>query len=58
MKKIFAIIALMGVFTFGMTQTASAQDESSQSSLSQSRLVCTRTSRLSSSRVLQASWHS
>ena len=27
MKKIFAIIALMGVFTFGMTQTASAQDE-------------------------------
>ena len=28
MKKIFAIIALMGVFTFGMTQTASAQDES------------------------------
>ena len=22
MKKIFAIIALMGVFTFGMTQTA------------------------------------
>ena len=31
MKKIFAIIALMGVFTFGMTQTASAQDESADS---------------------------
>ena len=27
MKKVFAIIALMGVFTFGMTQTMSAQDE-------------------------------
>ena len=27
MKKIFAIIALMGVFTFGMTQSVSAQDE-------------------------------
>lgn len=27
MKKAFAIIALMGVFTFGMTQTMSAQDE-------------------------------
>ncbi|MBP5479600.1 MAG: MotA/TolQ/ExbB proton channel family protein, partial [Bacteroidaceae bacterium] len=27
MKKVFAIIALMGVFTFGMTQTVSAQDE-------------------------------
>ena len=25
MKKAFAIIALMGVFTFGMTQTMSAQ---------------------------------
>lgn len=31
MKKIFAIIALMGVFTFGMTQTVSAQDESADS---------------------------
>ncbi len=31
MKKIFAIIALMGVFTFGMTQTASAQDETADS---------------------------
>ena len=29
MKKVFAIIALMGVFTFGMTQTMSAQDEES-----------------------------
>lgn len=27
MKKVFAIIALMGVFTFGMTQAVSAQDE-------------------------------
>lgn len=27
MKKVFAIIALMGVFTFGMTQSVSAQDE-------------------------------
>lgn len=27
MKKVFAIIALMGVFTFGMTQSISAQDE-------------------------------
>lgn len=27
MKKIFAIIALMGVFSFGMTQSVSAQDE-------------------------------
>ncbi len=27
MKKAFAIIALMGVFTFGMTQSMSAQDE-------------------------------
>ena len=27
MKKVFAIIALMGVFTFGMTQSASAQNE-------------------------------
>lgn len=27
MKKIFAIIALMGVFTFGMTQSVLAQDE-------------------------------
>lgn len=27
MKKVFAIIALMGVFTLGMTQTAFAQDE-------------------------------
>lgn len=27
MKKVFAIIAMMGVFTFGMTQTVSAQDE-------------------------------
>jgi len=27
MKKVFAIIALMGVFTFGMTQSMSAQDE-------------------------------
>jgi len=29
MKKIFAIIALMGVFSFGMTQSVSAQDEES-----------------------------
>ncbi len=29
MKKAFAIIALMGVFTFGMTQSMSAQDEES-----------------------------
>jgi biopolymer transport protein ExbB len=27
MKKVFAIIALMGVFTFGMTQSVYAQDE-------------------------------
>ena len=27
MKKVFAIIALMGVFTFGMTQSVLAQDE-------------------------------
>lgn len=27
MKKLFAIIAMMGVFTFGMTQSVSAQDE-------------------------------
>ena len=27
MKKVFAIIALVGVFTFGMTQTMSAQDQ-------------------------------
>ena len=27
MKKVFAIIALMGVFTLGMTQSVSAQDE-------------------------------
>ncbi len=27
MKKVFAIIALMGVFTFGMTQSVFAQDE-------------------------------
>ncbi|MDO4737001.1 MAG: MotA/TolQ/ExbB proton channel family protein [Bacteroidales bacterium] len=27
MKKVFAIIALMGVFTFGMTQSVSAQEE-------------------------------
>lgn len=27
MKKVFAIIALMGVFTFGMTQSVMAQDE-------------------------------
>lgn len=27
MKKIFAIIAMMGVFTFGMTQSVSAQEE-------------------------------
>ncbi len=27
MKKVFAIIAMMGVFTFGMTQAVSAQDE-------------------------------
>ena len=27
MKKVFAIIALTGVFTFGMTQSVSAQDE-------------------------------
>ena len=27
MKKVFAIIALMGVFSFGMTQSVSAQDE-------------------------------
>ena len=27
MKKVFAIIALMGVFTFGMTPSVSAQDE-------------------------------
>ena len=27
MKKVFAIIALMGVFTFGMTQSVSAQNE-------------------------------
>jgi biopolymer transport protein ExbB len=31
MKKIFAIIALMGVFTFGMTQSVSAQDEAADS---------------------------
>ena len=29
MKKVFAIIALMGVFTFGMTQSVCAQDEAS-----------------------------
>ena len=29
MKKVFAIIALMGVFTFGMTQSVFAQDEAS-----------------------------
>ena len=27
MKKVFAIIAMMGVFTFGMTQSVSAQEE-------------------------------
>ena len=27
MKKIFAIIAMMGVFTFGMTQSVMAQDD-------------------------------
>ena len=27
MKKVFAVIALMGVFTLGMTQSMSAQDE-------------------------------
>ena len=32
MKKIFAIIALMGVFTFGMTQSVSAQDETTADS--------------------------
>jgi len=32
MKKVFAIIAMMGVFTFGMTQSASAQDEAIQDS--------------------------
>ncbi len=31
MKKVFAIIALMGVFTFGMTQSVSAQDETADS---------------------------
>lgn len=31
MKKVFAIIALMGVFTFGMTQSISAQDEAADS---------------------------
>ena len=31
MKKVFAIIALMGVFTFGMTQSVSAQDEAADS---------------------------
>jgi len=30
MKKVFAIIAMMGVFTFGMTQTAFAQDEATE----------------------------
>ena len=30
-KKVFAIIALMGVFTFGMTQSVSAQDETADS---------------------------
>ena len=29
MKKVFAIIALMGVFTFGMTQSVFAQDDAS-----------------------------
>jgi len=32
MKKVFAIIALMGVFTFGMTQSVSAQDEAAADS--------------------------
>ena len=27
MKKLFAILAVMGVFSFGMTQAAMAQDE-------------------------------
>lgn len=31
MKKVFAIIALMGVFSFGMTQSISAQDEAADS---------------------------
>ena len=31
MKKVFAIISLMGVFTFGMTQSVSAQDETADS---------------------------
>ena len=35
MKKVFAIIALMGVFTFGMTQSVSAQDEADSAAVEQ-----------------------
>ena len=67
MKKVFAIIAMMGVMTFGMTQSVFAQDEEAVDTPQKKerrrnhrarKSLCTRTSRQSSLKVVQASWHS
>mgnify|MGYP006887245066 CR=1 FL=1 len=37
MKKLFAILAVMGVLSFGMTQTAMAQDSTATAAPEQNR---------------------
>ena len=39
MKKLFAILAVMGVFSFGMTQTAMAQDSTATAAPAQTEQV-------------------